>query len=127
MRLFLRSLVALFFLFVIYAALAVESVPGQNGPEPAPWWMRVEEAQDLAIKWLGFITAVGMAFMCAILVLWTKYKELRDRMNRASIDRQQLQAQVTDLAKQLPPPAAPAVVLVDGDAPKPAGSGIVSS
>lgn len=102
-------------LALVATAVGVESVPGQDGPEPAPWWMRVEEFQSLALKWLGMVSVVGGAIISAVWVLWTKYIELKERMNRATLDRQQLQAQVTDLAKQIPPPTPPVVPVIVAD------------
>lgn len=102
----------LLFLFLIFAASAQQAA----GPEPAPWWQRVEDTQALFFKWLGFLTLAGGALTTWAVGLYVKLKvevrEAKERLNRQTSDRQQIQAQVTDIAKQITPPA-PLVVAPD--------------
>lgn len=111
----MKTRILLVVLFLVCTAVA------QNpGPEPAPWWMRVEETQTLALKWIAALSIVMTALITAIGALWMKVKEMTHRQDRASEDKRQLQNQVTDLAKQIPPP--PSAVLIDQQSPLEVGS-----
>lgn len=108
-------------LFLVGIALGAEVATTSAGPEPAPWWMRVEEAQSLALRWIGFIGIVLTALITMLGALWMKVKELKERMERATEDKRALQLQVTDLAKMVPPPVAPPL---DQDRPRDPNSGV---
>lgn len=91
------------------------------GPEPAPWWMRVEEFQDLAMKWLAFLTLVGGAvvtlFVGIAIKIQAGLKEIRGRQDRCKEALTNVQCQVVDIAKQVPP--APVVMPIPGSPDNP--------
>lgn len=114
-------------LLLVLLLVGTTAIAQQTGPEPAPWWQRVEETQNLVFKWLTFITVVGGAVITAGVGLWMKYKTemsgAQERMNRATEEKRILQAQVQELAKQMPPPAAPVVpIIVTDNNPPPAAT-----
>jgi cytosine/uracil/thiamine/allantoin permease len=77
--------------------------------------MRVEEFQSLALRWLTCISIVGAAVVATGLAIWAKVasglKEIRARQDRATVEKQNLQCQVTQLAANMPA-ASPPVVLI---------------
>lgn len=83
-RLFLRRFlfVCLLSIVGIVAAYAVDAVQGEAGPEPAPWWMRVEDAQNLAMKWLAALTVIGGALTGFVLFVLGKVQEIKARMEK---------------------------------------------
>lgn len=113
-----RILVLVLLLVGLSIAIAEEIKPG---PEPAPWWQRVEQTQDLVFRWLTFISLAGGTAITIFVGFYMKFKtelkEAKDRADRASTEKRALQAQVTDLAKQMPPPP-PATVVIDSDGAK---------
>lgn len=108
-------LCSLYVVVIMLSVMVLQAVAADGtGPEPAPWWMRVEEFQGLALKWLTTITIVGGALVATFLALGVKLlaaiKELKERANRASVEKQALQCQVTTLAANMPAPPAPIVL-----------------
>jgi len=56
--------------------------------EPLPWWKKVDEFQGLFLKWLYALSFVAGAFMVVAAQLLSKYRELRDRMDREELRKQ---------------------------------------
>lgn len=98
---------AVIMLFCVFvgACLAADAVNTAEGPEPAPWWMRVEDAQALAVKWLSALTVIAGALAALAMFIIGKVKEIKDRMESQSKRLNEVQGQVHTLAVNAAPPA----------------------
>lgn len=101
----------------VVAAYAVDAVQGAEGPEPAPWWMRVEEAQALAIKWLGALTVIAGALAGFVLFVLGKVNEIRENQKTQAARMDSHGQQLTTLA--LNTTAAPPAATGEGKPPIP--------
>lgn len=61
-----------------------ENLPAVATAEPAPWWQQVEAFQNLAIKWIGALTAVMAALATFVGIALVQYKNLKERIERVS-------------------------------------------
>lgn len=96
-----RNLV-FFAVFILLATVALA-----DGPEPAPWWQRVEETQSLALKWIGSLTVVLGALATLVAFVIGKVNELKARVEAQSHRVDTQQTQITTLAQNAPPPQPP--------------------
>lgn len=97
-----------FALFVVLIAFTTCFVFGQDvaaaaaavatGPEPAPWWMRVEETQALALKWLAALTVIGGALTAFVLFMLGKIQEIKARVEKQADRSDTQQQQIHDIA-----------------------------
>lgn len=89
----------------------------QVGSEPDPWWKQVENWQTLAVKWIGALTVIVGALATLAALVVQKLTQIRNSMNehvqetdkrlcRQREDIQIAQAQIVDIAKQVPPPVS---------------------
>lgn len=92
------------FIAIAILALTATSIAG---PEPAPWWQQVEEMQGLLLKWITALSIIATALIGAIFSLWalfnSKLNDVRNRQDRASEEKRELQGKVVELAEKLPP------------------------
>ncbi len=106
-----RACPPLLFLLITAACIAADA----TGPEPAPWWMKVEEAQTLAMKWLATLTVIagGIAgFVAYVLAKVNAIKEQQREQAQQQADAQKAQndrlnvhaEQITTLALTSAPP-----------------------
>lgn len=85
--------------------LAITATAIAQGPEPAPWWQRVEETQSLALKWTGALTVILGALATLIAFIIGKVNELKARVERQSEKTDLQQQQITSIALNTTPPS----------------------
>lgn len=100
-----RYAIITFLLFILAAGIswAADNI----GPEPAPWWQRVEEAQALAIKWIGALTIIIGALATLIAFVIGKVSELKARIENQNRRQDAQQQQITNIATAIPPAILP--------------------
>lgn len=75
-------LLALLVLALIPLSLFAQDLTIAATAEQLPWWQRVEEFQNIVLKWITAITAILTAFIALVAYLIAKVQELRGRLDR---------------------------------------------
>ncbi len=69
---------------------------------PIPWWQRIEEFQNFALKFIVGLTTVVLALMGAISHIMAKIVEMKQQQHRTEERYLAMQTQLTDVAIRTP-------------------------
>lgn len=103
---------------IAFLIIALPVVCFAEGPEPAPWWQRVEDTQTFALKWIGSLTVILGALATLLGFIVGKVNELKERVKRQSEKMESQQAQITNIALASPSTSPSNVVTVNSPTPQ---------
>lgn len=96
-----RLPIILLFLLIITTAYCADV----TGPEPAPWWLRVEDAQALAVKWLAALTVIAGALAGFVSYVLGQVNTIKSNQRAHDAQLTSHGQQITTIAMSAAPPS----------------------